>query len=173
MSVKTRLPHIDDSPAIYELIRSSPPLDLNSRYLYMLLTTHFRKTCIIAELTSENGQGDPQLAGFLSGYRLPEEPEVFFVWQVAVSSVARGKGVAKTLLLDVLKRPALNDLKQIITTVTPSNTASLKLFESVARHLDTKIVEEKGFEANLFGGDAHEPEMLYRIGPFNLTTTKD
>jgi len=79
-------------------------------------------------------------------------------------------GVAKTMALDLLRRPELSDLTEIITTITPSNGASLKLFESLARKLGTQIVEEEGFDAALFGGDAHESEMLYRIGPFDLSS---
>ncbi len=168
MPVKTRFPKLEDSPKIYELIQNSPPLDLNSRYLYMLQATHFRDTCIVAELTPENGEAPSQIAGFISGYRLPENPESLFIWQVAVSSSARGKGVAKKMMLELLQRPALKSIKQIMTTVTPSNTASLKLFESLARHLKASFTEEMGFESALFGGDAHEAEMLYKIGPFRF-----
>ncbi len=165
MLVQTRFPKLDDSPKIYELIRSSPPLDLNSRYLYMLQTTHFKNTCIVADLIPEDDEGSPQVAGFLSGHLLPEAPEVLFIWQVAVSSMARGKGVAKKMALDLLKRPALKNINQIITTVTPSNAASLKLFERLTDDLDTAINQEVGFESTLFGGDAHEPENALQNRP--------
>ncbi|NLC71480.1 MAG: diaminobutyrate acetyltransferase [Desulfuromonadaceae bacterium] len=169
MTIQTRFPKLNDSPMIYELIQNAPPLDLNSRYLYILQATHFRNSCIVAELISDKKGEAPLLAGFLSGYRLPEDPRTFFVWQVAVGSSARGMGVAKRMALDLLRRPALSDLTEIITTITPSNGASLKLFESLARKLETQIVEEDGFDAGLFGGDAHESECLYRIGPFDLS----
>ena len=73
-----RPPVIGDGTAIYELIRQSPPLDLNSRYLYLLLCDHFSESCIIAESESRT-------VGFISAYGHPKKQETLFVWQVAVA----------------------------------------------------------------------------------------
>ena len=45
-----------------------------------------------------------KIIGFLSGYRPPTASETLFVWQVAVDEKARGKGLAKRMLTELLER---------------------------------------------------------------------
>lgn len=150
-------PVCDDAPQIYELIKSSPPLDLNSRYAYMLVATHFAATSIVAKV-------EDQVVGVVSAYCLPESPQTLFVWQVAVDSSMRGKGLAKQLLEHVLKKSP--NARWIETTITPSNSASQKLFKSIAKTLHANVEVLPFFSKSLFKEDAHEDEELYRIGPF-------
>lgn len=153
-----RKPKLADSTAIYELVDNCKPLDLNSRYLYMLIATHFRHTSIVAE---EKGE----MVGLISGYIVPDRPEVFFVWQVAVAAEQRGKKLALKMLKTLLIREELKGISSIHTTVTPSNIASRKLFERCASALETDLEVELWLSEDLFGGDAHEGEELFRIGP--------
>ena len=80
-----------DGPAITALIRSSPPLDVNSAYCNLVQCAHFAPTCVVAER-------DGRLVGWLSGHRPPTAPEEIFVWQVAVAEDARGQGLAGLML---------------------------------------------------------------------------
>ncbi len=160
--MKTREPIISDSPALYSLVERCKPLDLNSRYAYMLIASHFRSTSIVAE-------EDGRIVGLISGYRIPETPNILFVWQVAVAAHMRGRGVAIHLLTDLLKRPSLADIEFIDTTVTPSNTASDRLFHRLGALLGTRVEIQTCFTGEHFGGDDHEEELLYRIGPLQIT----
>lgn len=157
-NLKIRKPNANDGVAIHQLIENCPPLDLNSTYLYLLQSTHFAETCVVAEV---NGK----VAAFLSGYIKPDSPTTFFLWQVAVGDVLRGKGMAKQLMNEVLKRPACNKIEFLETTITPENQASWALFRSFAKERNAQLVDTVLFTSQQLGND-HEPEVLVKIGPF-------
>ena len=156
-----RKPHVDDGAKIHALINKCKPLELNSVYSYLLLCKHFADTCVVAE-------EDGEILAFLSGYCLPSDHEVFFVWQVAVDSRIRDRGLGKRLLHEVLQRKTCQSCHFLETTITLSNTASLRLFWSIARDLDAHCEESVYFSEELFGQKNHEAEYLFRIGPFNV-----
>jgi L-2,4-diaminobutyric acid acetyltransferase len=145
---------------IYKLVQSTKILDLNSEYLYLLQTTHFRDYCSIA-LHKE------KVVGFVSGYCLPNRDDSLFIWQVAVDDNFRGKGLAKNLMIDILSREENLSLKYIHTTISPSNKSSIKAFERFANELETNIVLQDFIEKDDFINQ-HEEEVLSEIGPFNL-----
>ena len=156
-----REPCNSDGAAIYRLIRACPPLDLNSPYAYLLLCAHHAPTCLVAE--SRDG-----IAGFISAYRLPEDPDTAFVWQVAVAPAVRGKGLALQMLRQLLARPALAGCRWLETTVTPSNKSSRRVFDRLATQLGAPSREGEFFTHEDFPDQHHEPEMLIRIGPYTL-----
>ena len=79
---------------VHNLIASCPPLDRNSMYCNLLQCQHFSNTSVIA--LDEYSQ---EVLGFISAYIKPSDSDTLFVWQVAVSEKARGKGLAKQMLL--------------------------------------------------------------------------
>ena len=79
MTIHFREPRLEDGGRIHRLIERAGTLDLNSAYLYFLLADHFRSTCAIAE-DGEN------LVGFVTAYRLPDNPDSLFVWQIGVDA---------------------------------------------------------------------------------------
>ncbi|GAA5233823.1 diaminobutyrate acetyltransferase [Verticiella sediminum] len=156
-----RAPRVEDGAAVAELIRQSPPLDVNSTYAYLLLCHHFAGTCVVAEL-------EGRVVGFISGYLPPEQPETFFVWQVAVHADARGRGLGQSMLRHLLQRPVSRHVHFLETTVSPSNAASRGMFSGLAKDLETDMSEQPLFDHTMFGeGAAHEDEMLLKIGPFH------
>jgi L-2,4-diaminobutyric acid acetyltransferase len=126
----------------------------------LLLCTHFADTCVVAE------DGD-ELVGFVSAYRPPTDPDVLFVWQVAVRSTARGKGLAKTMIRTLLERDACQSVTFLEATVTPSNVASQTLFRSLAKEHRARCIETCWFPPAAFGTGEHEPEVLFRLGPLH------
>lgn len=157
-AIVLRRPRLQDGKAVHELIRRCPPLDLNSSYSYFLLCSHHAETCVVAER-------DATLAGFLSAYRLPQEPHTLFVWQVAVDTAARGQGLASRMLAGLMARPACQDVRYIETTVSPSNTASRQVFARFAAQRQAGWREEVFLDGSNFGSEAHEDEVLFHIGP--------
>jgi L-2,4-diaminobutyric acid acetyltransferase len=153
-----RKPALEDAGPIERLIRSSPPLDANSAYAYLMLCRHFGETCAVAE-------HDDNVVGFVSAYRPPSDPQTLFVWQVVIDGSMRGQGLAGTLIDDILGRDACDGVTQVETTIGPDNAASLKLFESLARKRGAAINKVGVFTADLLGGGDHDDEVLYRIGP--------
>lgn len=154
-----RPPRVADGRNLWQLARTSQVLDVNSPYLYLLIGAHFADTSIVAQAAKE-------LVGFVSGYRPPNLPETLFVWQVAVADSARGRGIARGMLMGLLHRPACAGVRFIETTVTPSNQPSRAMFDSLARRLGTTIAESPGFPSHLFPDANHDEERLLRIGPF-------
>ncbi len=158
--VLLREPCLADGKAVHTLIRNCPPLDLNSSYLYFLLSSHFSETCVV-------GERDGEILAFLSAYRLPKQPDRLFIWQVAVDTSLRGLGMAGRMLDAVLSRPASAGVRFLETTVSPSNTASRRVFERFAEKRRLGWHEESFLTEEHFGGEQHESEVLFRIGPLN------
>ena len=160
LKVLLKVPEKANSKKIFKLIKDTNALDLNSEYLYLLQSTHFTSTCSIGLLEEE-------VVGFVSGYRQPQKPNALFIWQVAIDKSLKGQGLANKLMFNILERKENIDLTYIHTTVSPSNKASIRVFEKLAEKLDTKI-ESKDFLKKEDFINQHEEEVLYEIGPFNL-----
>ncbi len=154
-----RAPRSEEGYAVHQLVAACPPLDPNSVYCNLLQCTHFAETSVAAL------RGD-RLVGFISGYRLPERPEVLFIWQVAVGEEARGCGLASRMLQHILQRPASRGVTHLETTITPANQASWALFRGLARTLNAPLSDSVLFERETHFGGEHDSETLVRIGPF-------
>ena len=157
--IMLRLPAREDAIGIWKLIRSCPPLDVNSSYMYLLLCEHNPQTCVVAER-------DGAIVGFVSGYRLPADPTVLFIWQVAVHPDGRGLGLGKRMIVEILGSSGCDGVMSLETTVSPSNQASRKMFSAIADTLSSPINEKEYFSSALLGESGHEPENLITIGPF-------
>src|SRR5690606_29515259 len=66
-----------DGAAIWQLVKATGKLELNSAYFYLVFATDFGDTCLVAE---QNGR----LVGAVIGYHPPRQPDAAFVWQVGV-----------------------------------------------------------------------------------------
>jgi L-2,4-diaminobutyric acid acetyltransferase len=154
--IELRPPEIKDGAVLWRMAKDSQALDLNSPYAYLMWCDRFAQTSVVAEV-------DGWPAGFLVGFRPPGQPDVLFVWQVAVADEYRGLGLASRMLDDLLQRdPALSFVE---ATVTPSNEASQRLFRALARRNDCPCSEEPYLRTEHFPSPGHEPEHLFRIGP--------
>src|SRR3546814_11532834 len=136
------MPKAEDGAAISKLIAACPPLDRNSAYCNLLQCSHFADTCIVAER-------DGYIAGWISGYLPPSEPDRFFILQVAVSETARGSGLAGRMIDMLLSRPSAAGARALIPTLTTENTASCALSETVR-----PSVRERGCEYESSSGVA-------------------
>lgn len=161
--IETRTPRFSDSDGIYRLVKRCEPLDLNSRYAYMLVAAHFNGTSVVAIHEDE-------VIGLVSAYIPPKRDDTLFVWQAAVDPDYRGKGLASLMLGDIFRRPAMKEIAYVETTISPSNTASLTLFTRFAEMSGAEINSSTFALAEDFGEDAHEAELLYRIGPIDPST---
>lgn len=145
-----------DGARMYELVREMGGLELNTAYFYVLFCIDFADTCVVAEV-------DGRLAGFVLGHRPPRRSDAVFVWQVGVAPFMRKQGMARRLLEAFLEQNP--DARWLEASVTPSNTASRKLFRAVARDHGVEC-QVGGFMLAEHFPDGHEPEELFRIGPF-------
>jgi L-2,4-diaminobutyric acid acetyltransferase len=158
-SIALRKPTDADGPAVWQLIDDCPPLDRNSRYCNLLQCTDFADTCIVAE------RGD-DIVGWVSGYRLPNDPGTLFVWQVAVHPDARGEGLGKRMLSTLLSRLAQSDVNSMRTTVTRDNHASRAMFRALADGLGAQIRERPHFDADTHFDSDQDSEYLIEIGRY-------
>lgn len=159
--IKFRTPTAKDGYAITALIQSCPPLDTNSAYCNLLQCTHFSQTCVVAELNNT-------IVGWLSAYRPPEQTNSLFVWQLAVNSEARGKGLAKRMLYHLLSRQALLDVQYLQTTITQDNEASWGVFKRLAKTHQLILQQSPHFEKEQHFKSVHDTEFLVEIGPFEI-----
>ena len=123
--------------------------------------SHFSSTSVAAV-----SQGE--VVGFISAYVVPDRPNVLFVWQVAVGTQARGQGLATRMLQHILDRPLCKDTRYLETTITESNKASWALFKSLSSKLNTELHSSIMFDREKHLDNAHDTEMLVKIGPLNL-----
>ncbi len=152
---RLRKPEATDGAAIWELVRDCKPLDENSMYANLIQADHFRDTCVVAELNGE-------IVGWISGHMIPNQ-NAFFVWQVAVSSKARGLGLGKTMLLDLIGREETAGAETLKTTITKDNGASWGLFRSFARTIGGTLDDEPHFEKEAHFDGAHDTEHMVTI----------
>jgi L-2,4-diaminobutyric acid acetyltransferase len=153
-----RKPTVDDGAPLHALVHECRPLDENSVYCNLLQCTHFADTCIVAEKTG-------RLVGFVSGYRMPGHPHIYFLWQVGVAAAGRGHGLATRMIQAILSREDCRGITELNTTITPANGPSRRLFAALARAEGAEITEHEYFGAEHFGAARHEPECLFRIRP--------
>jgi L-2,4-diaminobutyric acid acetyltransferase len=152
-------PMKSDGAALWRIARDSRKLDLNTPYAYMLWCRDFGHSSVVARVG-----GEP--VGFITGYRRPDDPETGMVWQVAVDSSQRGRGLAGRLLDALFSTLVAQGVRHLETTVTPDNEASIALFRSFAERWGAEMTRSDLFTGDDFPGpDDHAPEDLYRIGP--------
>lgn len=157
LSLEFRSPGRDDGAAMWRIADESG-LDLNSQYAYLMVGEFFGATSIVADAGGE-------IAGFISGFCPPESPDDLFVWQIAVKNSWQGQGIASRMLDELTARHKAHGGRFVTATISPSNEASQKTFQSLARRLGTEWEKSPLFGEELFDGDEHEAEEFYRIGP--------
>lgn len=156
---RLRTPTVSDGADMWRAL-SRAGLDENSPYAYLLLCSDFGAHGLVAE-------DDEGVLGAVAAYRPPTRPEAVFVWQVGVLDRGRGQGLASRMLHQLIHQPANRDATHLTATVTPDNTASLRLFRGFARDLGVACEESPRFLREHFppeSGD-HEPEDELVIGP--------
>jgi L-2,4-diaminobutyric acid acetyltransferase len=156
--VLLRKPEATDAVRVSDLVASCPPLDQNSTYCNLLQCTDFSDTCVMAER-------DGEAVGWISGYHPPNEPATLFIWQVAVHKRARGLGLARRMLLELVGRESHDGVSYLKTTITPDNDASRSLFRSFAARTGAPLRETAGFDAKEHFDGRHASERLITIGP--------
>ena len=119
-TVAIRPPRASDGAAVWRLIRDAEALDDNSLYCNLLQCSHLSATCAVAEMQGE-------VVGWMSGYVPPDKPETLFVWQICVGEQARGRGLAKRLVADVLGRPECEDVRSApLPLIPPSDACAIR-----------------------------------------------
>lgn len=154
--ITLRKPADADGSDVWELIRECQPLDRNSMYCNLLQCDHFAETCVLAER-------DGDMLGWISGYLVPDDPGTLFIWQVAVSERARGRGLAQRMLAEILDRDACAGVRQLKTTITRDNAASWALFSRFAERQGADLDSEAHFRRDEHFDGRHATEHMVTI----------
>jgi len=157
-SIVLRPPALIDGMAVFRLIESCPPLDVNSSYCNFLQCSHFANTSVAADACGD-------IVGFISGYIVPERPDTLFIWQVAVADQARGLGLASRMLAHIIARPQCSAVGYVETTITQDNQASWALFKGLAKKLSADFQSSEWLDKETHFSGQHDSEALVRIGP--------
>ena len=152
---RLRKPNAADGAEIWALVKSCKPLDENSMYCNLVQAEHFRDTCVVAEL-------DGKIVGWISGHLIPSKRQLF-VWQVAVSPAARGFGLGKKMLFNLIERDICEGATHLKTTITEDNAASWALFKSFARAVGGDITDSPHYERETHFSGHHDTEHMVTI----------
>ncbi|MEU5052612.1 diaminobutyrate acetyltransferase [Streptomyces sp. NPDC021096] len=156
--IRLETPRLEDGHAIWRLAREhEKTVDVNSPYFYILWCRDFAKTSVVAR--SADG-----VCGYIIGFARPDDPETVFAWQSGVDATLRGRGLARRMIDHIAHSDPR--FRYLEGTVTPDNTASENLLRSFARDHDAPLEQVPFLGAELFP-DGHEPEALFRIGPYH------
>lgn len=151
-----RKPAAKDGAEIWKLVRACSPLDENSMYCNLLQCDHFADTCVLADLSQE-------VVGWVSAYVMPNAPDTLFVWQVAVSDKARGRGLGALMLQSILNRPQCNGVTRLQTTITADNEASWSLFRKFSRLQGHRMDIAPYYTQALHFQEQHKTEHMVTI----------
>ncbi|KGY12040.1 2,4-diaminobutyric acid acetyltransferase [Vibrio tubiashii] len=151
-----RAPTTEDGLKVNNLVAKTDALDNNSAYCNFLQTTHFKDTAVAALYKG-------RLAGFVSAYFKPSEPDTLFIWQVVVDSDFQGQGIAKKMIRSLLERKSNQSATAIETTITKNNRASWSLFRGIEKDIGEKGTVSVFLDHDMHFEGQHESEHLYRI----------
>ncbi|WP_150238775.1 diaminobutyrate acetyltransferase [Nocardiopsis quinghaiensis] len=152
-----RRPEPSDAHAVREMVDASEELDNNSEYYYMIWFRDFARTSMVADL-------DGEVIGFLSGYRRPDRPDTYFVWQEAVTPRHGIPFLGVKLFDHAVEQELLAGARYVEATVSEANTPIVMVLKRFAKRWGADIDRSVLFTSADFGGGHHE-ETLYRIGP--------
>ncbi len=82
-NVLIRMPSAEDGTKVWELVKHTGVLDVNSAYSYIMLCDLFKEACAVAEQSTE-------IVGFVSSLQLTKRKNSLFIWQIAVTKSQRG-----------------------------------------------------------------------------------
>jgi L-2,4-diaminobutyric acid acetyltransferase len=163
--VRVRRPRLSDGDAVWELVRRAESLEPGGRQLLLPLLQRFPDTCLVAEV-------ERRLVGFVGGYRPPTNHLSLFVWQVDVEPALQRQGLGTALLHSLIQCPGCAGVEYLEATVGSSNVAATRLFERLARDLDTTCERIPDSSSNLVESMQHKHEDLLRIGPIRIDHAK-
>lgn len=122
-----------DYASLRSIIEQDPDVDTHTHYTYWVASALYSETFLVAEI-------DGVVVGYVFGIAPSNDDKRAFLWQVAVSGQHRGHGIAKALITEFVRQCQYRQITDIALTISPGNSASKKLFESVARIFDSQLV---------------------------------
>jgi L-2,4-diaminobutyric acid acetyltransferase len=152
-----RTPVPADGLAVWRLVENTPGLDSNSPYYYTLWFKDFAESSLVATV-------DGEVVGFITGYRRPDAPDTYFVWQTAVSPRHGIPFLGVKLFQAAADRQVGTGARFVEASVSAENKAIVMVLKQYSKKYSASIQTEVLFPSSMFPDDHHD-EVLYRIGP--------
>jgi L-2,4-diaminobutyric acid acetyltransferase len=152
-----RTPVPGDGLAVWRLVENTPGLDSNSPYYYTLWFKDFAESSLVATV-------DGEVVGFITGYRRPDAPDTYFVWQTAVSPRHGIPFLGVKLFQAAADRQVGTGARFVEASVSAENKAIIMVLKQYGKKYSASIQTEVLFPSSMFP-DSHHDEVLYRIGP--------
>ncbi|MEO0565395.1 MAG: diaminobutyrate acetyltransferase [Chloroflexota bacterium] len=159
-TITYRHPQFSEGTALHQLVQTTPPLDVNSAYVYYLQCRDFASTCVVT--TQED-----TLLGFTTGYIRPSEPDTLFIWQIAVSPAACGMGVGLGMLNWLIQQPSCMGVSTVAATILRGNLASQSLFRKFARGHHAHVTTARFLPEAIPDDAPYADEILFSVSPIS------
>ena len=111
-----------------------------------------------AQVVAESPEG---LAGFVTGYLLPDQTDTLFVWQIAVASTHRRTGLGRRLIDSLLTDLVPRGIRHLQATVTPGTPTE---------HVDFNVDNRNSNTAS--PPPAESPAMITRLASPSISASK-
>jgi len=148
---------VNDYPEIHRLSGKIKGIVQHPEHLYKIMAVHFGRTFFVAR---ESNHGFSPVLGFMMGFVSQSIPGHLFVWQIAVSEEAHGRGIGSKLLDRTIKYARESkECVAVMATVETANTGSQRLFEKMGFHIDSERFMEPGQE--LINRNGHKAVANY------------
>lgn len=155
--VQYRTPSPSDAPQVWRLAERTAALDLNGPHHYALWFRYFAGTSLVATL-------DDEVVGFVAGYRRPEAPDTYFVWQCAAAARFSLPFLDAELFQAAADRELARGARYVEATASAGDQGLIAVLEGYARRHAAPVRTGLLFPADQFPA-THADEVLYRIGP--------
>ncbi|MBA8823984.1 L-2,4-diaminobutyric acid acetyltransferase [Saccharopolyspora lacisalsi] len=152
-----RVPTPDDGLPVWEMVDKDRRLDTNSPYYYTMWFRDFAQESLVATI-------DEEVVGFLNGYRRPEAPDTYVVWQEAVKPRHGVPDLGVNLFKHAAEQQIAKGANFVEATVSANNKPIIMVLRRFAKARSAKIENSVLFPASYFPEEHHD-EILYRIGP--------
>lgn len=151
-----RQPEPEDSARIDALAGGFTSHGMSSLQGSLMSHDGFRETSVLAEQ-------DGALIGFVSAYRLPNDPQTLFVWRVDVSETARDTGLASLMMGHLMRVQACDGVTRVQTAIKPSDESAWTLFRRFARWQRSRMDIQPFITQALTPFNQHDTEMMVTI----------
>lgn len=105
-------------------------LDKHTTYTYWVARKMFPELFLVADIKE-------QVVGFTFGV---QKNDCVFLWQVGVLENFRHHGIASRLIHEFINQAKQRGAVEMLVTISPSNRASKRVFESVAKDSNSELL---------------------------------
>lgn len=164
--LQPQTPVDEDAVSMWSLVKSTPEIDHNSAYCYMIWCRDFGSTTRVIRSAGE-------VVAFITGYVRPEAPNTLMIWQQVISPTYRGTGLG-IKLLHAVADPLIEsaNIRFVEATVSAVPSPPARTLEKLGASYCAPATSTELYSSNMFPEPGHAPEILVRVGPISPAMTE-